>query len=183
MFCSHSQGSERSRDGAVVRALPSHQCGPGSIPGLHVICELSVLLVLDLAPRGFSPGTLPLSSKTNNSTFQFDLNYCQALYHVPLTREIVQALPMLLTINKLLHLLLYFTLLCSTLLYSTLLYPTLPYPTLPYPTLPYPTLLYSTLLYSTLLYSTLLYSTLLYSTLLYSTLLYSTLLSQCIAHL
>ena len=30
-----------SRDGAMVRALASHQCGPGSIPGLGVVCELS----------------------------------------------------------------------------------------------------------------------------------------------
>ena len=42
-----------SRDGAVVRALASHQCGPGSIPGLGVICGLSLLLVLVLAPRVF----------------------------------------------------------------------------------------------------------------------------------
>ena len=46
-----------SRDGAVVRALASHQCGPGSTPGPGVICGLSLLLVLVLAPRGFSPGT------------------------------------------------------------------------------------------------------------------------------
>ena len=38
------------------RALASHQCGPGSIPGLGIICGLS-LLVLYSAPRGFSPGT------------------------------------------------------------------------------------------------------------------------------
>ena len=44
-------------DGTVVRVLASHQCGPGSIPGLGVICGLSLLLVLVLAPRGFSPGT------------------------------------------------------------------------------------------------------------------------------
>ena len=44
-----------SRDGAVVRALASHQCGPGSIPGLGVICGLSLLLVLVLAPRFFLP--------------------------------------------------------------------------------------------------------------------------------
>ena len=31
-----------SRDGAVVRALTSHQCGPGSNPGLGVICGLSL---------------------------------------------------------------------------------------------------------------------------------------------
>ena len=47
----------KSRDGAVMRALASHQCGPGSIPGRGVICELSLLLVLLSAPRAFSPGT------------------------------------------------------------------------------------------------------------------------------
>ena len=46
----HHQGS---RDGAVVRAPASHQCGPGSISGLGVICGLSLLLVLVLAPRVF----------------------------------------------------------------------------------------------------------------------------------
>ena len=53
-----------SRDGAVVRALASHQCGPGSIPVLGVICELSLLLVLVLA-RGFFSGysCFPPSSK------------------------------------------------------------------------------------------------------------------------
>ena len=52
----------------------SHQCGPGLIPGLGVICGLSLLLVLVLAPRGFSPGTPVFpSSKTNSSKFQFDL--------------------------------------------------------------------------------------------------------------
>ena len=50
--CSSVRGS---RDGAVMRALASHHCGPGSIPGLGVICGLSLLLVLVLAPRGFSP--------------------------------------------------------------------------------------------------------------------------------
>ena len=32
-----------SRDGAVLKALASQQCGPGSIPGLGVICGLSLL--------------------------------------------------------------------------------------------------------------------------------------------
>ena len=41
----------------------------------------------------------PLSSKTNISKFQFDLDYCQALYHEPLAREIAQALPVLLSLN------------------------------------------------------------------------------------
>ena len=40
----------------VVRALVFHQCGPGSISALGVICGLS-LLVLYSVMRGFSPGT------------------------------------------------------------------------------------------------------------------------------
>ena len=60
--------SRGSRDGAVVRALASHQCGPGSIPGLGVICGLSLLLVLVLAPRGFSPGT-PVFPSPQKTTF------------------------------------------------------------------------------------------------------------------
>ena len=58
----------------MVSALASHQCGPGSNPGVNAICGLSLWLVLSLAPRGFSPGTpvFPLSSKTNISKFQFD---------------------------------------------------------------------------------------------------------------
>ena len=57
LFVVHLFVCSGSRDGAVVRALASHQCGPGSIPGLGVICGSSLLLVLVLAPRGFSPGT------------------------------------------------------------------------------------------------------------------------------
>ena len=37
-----------SRGGVVVRALASHQCGPGSILGPGVICGLSLLLVFSL---------------------------------------------------------------------------------------------------------------------------------------
>ena len=52
------------RDGAVVRALASHQCGPGSFPRSSVKCGLS-LLVLYSAPRGFLREIpFPLSSKT-----------------------------------------------------------------------------------------------------------------------
>ena len=57
-----------SRDGAVVRVLTTHQCGPGLIPGLGVISGLNLLLVLVLAPRGFSPGT-PVSPSLNKPTF------------------------------------------------------------------------------------------------------------------
>ena len=46
-----------SKGGAVVRALASHQCGPVSNPSVDAICGLSLLLVLSLAARGFSPGS------------------------------------------------------------------------------------------------------------------------------
>ena len=45
----------------MVRALASHESGPGSIPRLGVICGLN-LLVLHSAPRGFSPGSLEFPS-------------------------------------------------------------------------------------------------------------------------
>ena len=51
-----------SKGGTVVRALASHQCGAGLNPGVDAICGLSLLLVLSLAPRGFSPGTLVFPS-------------------------------------------------------------------------------------------------------------------------
>ena len=44
-----------------MRALASHQCGAGLFPGVDAICGLSLLLVLILAPKGFSPGTQVLS--------------------------------------------------------------------------------------------------------------------------
>ena len=51
------------RDGAVVRALASHQCGPGSIPRSGVRFGLS-LMVLYSAPRGFLRELrFPISSK------------------------------------------------------------------------------------------------------------------------
>ena len=46
----------------MVRALASQQCGPGSNPTFDSICGLSLLLVLSLAPRGFSPGSLVFPS-------------------------------------------------------------------------------------------------------------------------
>ena len=49
-------------DSAVVRALASHQCDPGSNPGVDATCGLSLLLVLSFAPRGFSPGATVLPS-------------------------------------------------------------------------------------------------------------------------
>jgi len=60
----------------VVRALASHQCVPGSIPGPGVICGLSLLLVLALAPKVFLR-VLRFSSlhKINISKFQFDREF------------------------------------------------------------------------------------------------------------
>ena len=55
-------------DGAVVRALAFHQCDPGSNPGVDATCGLSLLLVLSLSPRGFSPGT-PVFPSPQNPTF------------------------------------------------------------------------------------------------------------------
>ena len=63
---------DSARDGAVVRALAYHQCGPGSNPGVDAICGLRLLLVLYFASRGFSPDTPVFPSKTtfpnSNST-------------------------------------------------------------------------------------------------------------------
>ena len=61
------QGS-RARDGAVVRALASHQCGPGSNPGIDAISGLSLLFLLSFAPRGFSLGT-PVFPSPQKPTF------------------------------------------------------------------------------------------------------------------
>ena len=57
-----------SKGGTVVRALASHQCGPGSTSGVDAICGLSLLLVLSFAPRGFSPGT-PVFPSPQKPTF------------------------------------------------------------------------------------------------------------------
>ena len=67
-------------------ALASHQCGPGSNPGVDAICGLSLLLVLSLAPRGFSPGapvfpspqkpTYPNSNSTRNQVDEEPLCGC-----------------------------------------------------------------------------------------------------------
>ena len=65
-----------SREGALtVRALASHRCGPGSIPGLDVICGLSLLLPFSSLLWGVFSGFsgFPLSTKptflNSNSTW------------------------------------------------------------------------------------------------------------------
>ena len=57
-----------ARDGAVVRALASHQCGLDWDPGVDAICGLSLLLILSFASRGFSPGT-PVFPSFQKPTF------------------------------------------------------------------------------------------------------------------
>ena len=83
------------RVSAVVRALASHQCVPGSIPGPDVICGVEFVVgSLPCSERFFSGYSgFPLSLKTDISKFQCDPDYCQALYHEPLARVIAQALP------------------------------------------------------------------------------------------
>ena len=61
-------GGWECRDGAVVRALASHQCGLGSIPRLGIICELSLLV---LYSERFSPGTPGFASPKKT---KFDLH-------------------------------------------------------------------------------------------------------------
>ena len=46
----------------MVKAFAFLQCCPGSSLGVDAICGLSLLLVLSLAARGFSPGTPVFSS-------------------------------------------------------------------------------------------------------------------------
>ena len=86
------QSTEEQRRHTVM-VLASHQYDP--IPRIGDICGLSLLLVLVLAPRGFSPRVLRysgflVSSQTNISKFKFDLDACQALYQDPLARISVE---------------------------------------------------------------------------------------------
>ena len=84
-----------AQGGAVVRALASHQCGPGSTTGVDAICRLSLLLVLSLAPRGFSPGspvfpspqkpTLPNSNSIWNARARLSEFICASWLNKQLT--------------------------------------------------------------------------------------------------
>ena len=56
---------QTSMGDTVVRALASHQCSLGLNPSTNTISGLSLLLVLSLAPRGFSLGTPVLLSPQN----------------------------------------------------------------------------------------------------------------------
>ena len=73
-----------STGGALVRVLACHQCGPGSSPGVDATCGLSLLLVLSLAPRCFSP-SIPvfLYPQTNISKFKFGLECTDTFLRTP----------------------------------------------------------------------------------------------------
>ena len=80
------------RSGETAR-LPPVCPGFDSRTRRHMWVEF-VVGSLPCSERFFSGySCFPLSSKTNISKFQFDLDYCQALYHEPLARVIAQALP------------------------------------------------------------------------------------------
>ena len=68
-----------SKGGAQVRALACHQFGLGANPGVDAIGGLSLLLVLSLSRRDFSPGTpvfpspqKPTFSNSNSTRNQVD---------------------------------------------------------------------------------------------------------------
>ena len=87
---SSSSSCQGGWDGAVARALASHQCGPGSIPGVDSICAAVKFLARS---QGFSPGTLVfLSTKTNISAkFQIDLERTVIFERLPSYRELFGA--------------------------------------------------------------------------------------------
>ena len=67
--------SKGARDCAVVRALASHQCVPGSTPGVDTICGLSLLLVLlfVVLPRESFLRVLRFSLLLKNQHFQIPI--------------------------------------------------------------------------------------------------------------
>ena len=81
-----NKGEQLSR--ALVRVLTSHQCVLSSIWVEFVVGSLPCSKKFFSRYSDFS-----LSSKTNISKLQYDLDYCQELHLEPLARVIAQALP------------------------------------------------------------------------------------------
>ena len=71
-----------SRDGAVVRALDSHQCGPGSIPRTRPQIWAEFVVGSRCCSEGCSPVFLP-PQKPTFSKFQFDLEPTDTFERVP----------------------------------------------------------------------------------------------------
>ena len=61
-----------TRDGAEVRALTSHQCGPGSNPGVNAICGLSLFWFFPLLRDVFLQ-VLSFSPLLKNQHFQIPI--------------------------------------------------------------------------------------------------------------
>ena len=97
----HSSNNQQEwRSGESTRLPPMWPCFDS---GLAVICGLSLLLVLVLAPRGFSPGTRVFPSPQKPTFPNYNLIWIIFKhFDEPLAREIAQALPVLLALNKLL---------------------------------------------------------------------------------
>ena len=68
----------------MVRALASHQCGPGSNPGVDVIMWVEFVVGSLSCSERFSPGTpvFPFPKKNNISKFQFDLERTDSFQRV-----------------------------------------------------------------------------------------------------
>ena len=69
-------------DSAVVRALTSHQHGPGSDPCIDaiILCWLSLLLFLCFTSRGFSPVGPKMVDKVNHFVDVLPLNCCVFIF-------------------------------------------------------------------------------------------------------
>ena len=79
LACIIPQETSGSKRGTVVRALTSHQCGPGSNPCDGAICGLSFLMVPSLALRGFSLGT-PVFHSPSKLTWHFQIQIGSGLH-------------------------------------------------------------------------------------------------------
>ena len=91
--CRDGTGMAQGWHSGESARLPQMCLGFDSQTLRHIWVEF-VVGCLPCSERFFSGYSgFPLSSKTNISKFQFDLDYCQALYHEPLTRVIARALP------------------------------------------------------------------------------------------
>jgi len=82
----------------VVRALASHQCVPGWIPGPGIVCGLSLLLVLVLAPRVFLRVRTPVLLPPQKLTF-FNSNAIENSRVTGLSVEDCYVLPSLNKVN------------------------------------------------------------------------------------
>ena len=67
----------------MVRALTSHQCDPGSIPGPDIICGLSLCWFSTLLRVFSGVSGFPPSAKTDTQLIQADCWLCSKVMHGP----------------------------------------------------------------------------------------------------